>query len=146
MIGEWKCVVCGEMQEPGWPSASVNGGPSVCYECPWRLTEGLVRSNFQNVIHINNLLYLAKLPPKRRREQIPKSLVAAVLRRYAFTCQHCGDKENLTIDHIKPYSKGGLTEFGNLQVLCRSCNSRKGAKTERGVRNVEALGRVDKPK
>src|SRR5438552_3960763 len=33
----------------------------------------------------------------------------------------------LTIDHVHPLSLGGTNEDGNLQTLCRSCNSRKGA-------------------
>ena len=30
-------------------------------------------------------------------------------------------------DHIQPHSKGGRTEFANLQALCGSCNLRKGS-------------------
>jgi hypothetical protein len=40
------------------------------------------------------------------------------------------DKKDLTVDHIKPrskYPKLALKE-DNLQILCRSCNARKGAK------------------
>ena len=36
-----------------------------------------------------------------------------------------GDME---ADHIKPWSEGGKTEPKNLQVLCRDCNRRKGAR------------------
>lgn len=28
----------------------------------------------------------------------------------------------LHVDHIKPWSKGGTTEYGNLQTLCEKCN------------------------
>ena len=30
-------------------------------------------------------------------------------------------------DHIRPWSKGGKTEYGNLQMLCTSCNIKKSA-------------------
>jgi hypothetical protein len=36
--------------------------------------------------------------------------------------------ENYTLDHIKPYSLGGPTRLSNASLLCRSCNSRKGAR------------------
>lgn len=41
-------------------------------------------------------------------------------------CNHCGSLENLSIDHIIPYSLGGETTIDNSQVLCRKCNSKKG--------------------
>lgn len=33
----------------------------------------------------------------------------------------------LELDHVKPYSKGGRFIVRNLQALCSTCNSRKGA-------------------
>ncbi len=47
-----------------------------------------------------------------------------------YKCLHCGetDTTKLTIDHIIPKIHGGSNQPDNLQSLCRSCNSRKGAK------------------
>lgn len=48
-----------------------------------------------------------------------------ILKRDRSMCLNCGTKKQLTVDHIKPISRGGKTEDENLQILCRSCNSKK---------------------
>ena len=48
-------------------------------------------------------------------------------------CNGCESKfpmRNLTVDHIKPFSKGGSDKPSNLQLLCGSCNSTKGNGTQ----------------
>ena len=43
-------------------------------------------------------------------------------------CLACGRGDlPLTVDHVIPLSKGGLNTIDNIQPLCRSCNSSKGA-------------------
>jgi len=37
-------------------------------------------------------------------------------------CQWCGSTEDLTFDHIVPYSYSGKREQGNLAILCNDCN------------------------
>jgi 5-methylcytosine-specific restriction endonuclease McrA len=40
---------------------------------------------------------------------------------------------DLTVDHVVPLAAGAATlEIANTAVLCRSCNSTKGASTDRG--------------
>lgn len=51
-----------------------------------------------------------------------------VFTRDGLRCVRCGDGTELTIDHVVPLSKGGGNDIDNLQTLCRSCNSRKGAR------------------
>ncbi|MFI5985099.1 HNH endonuclease [Streptomyces sp. NPDC051555] len=59
------------------------------------------------------------------RAAIPDSVRAVVLNRDGHACQACHSNENLTLDHIYPWSLGGPDTVENLQTLCRSCNSRK---------------------
>lgn len=54
---------------------------------------------------------------------------AAECRDGRYPCARCGRlflPEELTVDHVEPWSKGGRTELSNAQLLCRACNSRKG--------------------
>lgn len=41
-------------------------------------------------------------------------------------CQYCGNKKDLTLDHVIPKSKGGKTSWTNLVTACKKCNARKG--------------------
>ena len=52
-----------------------------------------------------------------------------------YKCRECGasNKESvLEVDHIIPFSKGGLTELDNLQILCKKCNRSKHTRTWNG--------------
>jgi 5-methylcytosine-specific restriction endonuclease McrA len=52
-----------------------------------------------------------------------------VLARDQYTCQYCGTqpgKTHLTVDHVIPRSKGGLTIWENVVTACAACNQRKG--------------------
>jgi len=53
-------------------------------------------------------------------------LFHALLLRDGKQCSDCKSKrKKLEIDHIRPVAKGGLTELGNLELRCSSCNSKK---------------------
>ena len=46
-------------------------------------------------------------------------------------CPHCNKEytfDELEIDHIKPWSKGGQTILSNAQLLCKTCNIKKSNK------------------
>ena len=54
--------------------------------------------------------------------------------RQAGRCNGCGEgekKKNLHIDHIVPLAQGGTDELRNLQLLCGSCNTSKGSRSNR---------------
>lgn len=64
------------------------------------------------------------------REAIPPKLRTLIYRRDGYACVLCGldDVLRLTIDHRIPVDLGGSNDSDNLRTLCKSCNSRKGAR------------------
>jgi hypothetical protein len=63
--------------------------------------------------------------PKWASRYINKDVRSELLRMSEHKCSTCADTTNLEIDHVVPISKGGTSDVGNLQVLCRSCNRKK---------------------
>lgn len=57
----------------------------------------------------------------------------SVLARDDYTCQYCGSKSNLTIDHVFPRHRGGETTWENLVCCCLKCNNKKGDKTPQEI-------------
>jgi 5-methylcytosine-specific restriction endonuclease McrA len=57
-----------------------------------------------------------KVPPVNRR---------GVLQRDNHTCQYCGSRKHLTLDHVIPRSKGGQHTWENVVTACAPCNGRK---------------------
>ncbi len=56
-------------------------------------------------------------------------------KRDRYRCRDCGATKDdcpLEIDHIVPYSLGGITELDNLQTLCKKCNRAKHTRIWRG--------------
>jgi hypothetical protein len=59
---------------------------------------------------------------------IPRDIMLKVVRRDNYICQMCGvhvPDDQIELDHIIPYSKGGPTTVDNLRLLCRPCNRKK---------------------
>ena len=50
----------------------------------------------------------------------------AVFARDSWTCQYCGTRANLTVDHVIPRSRGGTSSWDNIVASCAPCNRRKG--------------------
>lgn len=67
-----------------------------------------------------------QLPSQRRA--ISDTLRSAIYDRDGYACVECEGTDNLSLDHIWPHSRGGEDTLENLQTMCRSCNSKKGAR------------------
>ena len=94
---------------------------------------------FREIRNAESRRYFKNNPHKRRardrkRENRKRNVVGsytdddwlAILETNGHKCVFCGSSEDLTKDHIFPTSLGGTDYPGNLQPLCRKCNSKKG--------------------
>jgi hypothetical protein len=64
---------------------------------------------------------------ERNSRNIPQDVKIAVSHRDGGRCRQCGSTDDLHFDHVIPWSKGGANTVNNIQLLCGSCNRRKGA-------------------
>lgn len=79
-----------------------------------------------------------KVTEKRARRRARKAGVESeplsriiVADRDGWKCCYCGvslTKKTLTLDHVRPISKGGPHTYANVVAACKPCNSSKGAK------------------
>jgi len=69
------------------------------------------------------LVTYVRVPHDTHRRKITRR---AVFARDGWTCQYCGSRSNLTVDHVIPRSKGGSSEWDNIVAACAPCNRRKG--------------------
>lgn len=73
-------------------------------------------------------VWLGQVPQQSRgRRKVAINDREIVMARDGWACVLCDAASDLTIDHIFPVAHGGSDDAINLRVLCRSCNSRKGA-------------------
>lgn len=52
-----------------------------------------------------------------------------IMKRDNYTCQYCGSKSDLTLDHVMPRSRSGPDTWENLVTACNKCNVKKGNRT-----------------
>src|ERR1700710_10845 len=69
------------------------------------------------------LVTFVKVPRDTHRRKITRR---AVFARDGWTCQYCGARAQLTVDHVIPRSKGGGSTWDNIVASCAPCNRRKG--------------------
>lgn len=68
---------------------------------------------------------LARRRQGRERPPVPARLRRAILAADRHRCVFCGRRADLQLDHIRPWSGGGLSAAWNLAVLCAGCNLAK---------------------
>ena len=105
-VSDWPRV-CRTLRQEGWKLEAIQEGNSHFY-----------------------ILHSDKKGKGNKRVHISKKLRYEILRRDGFRCVQCGksaeeDGVKLEIDHKIPVNMGGLTDYSNLQTLCRLCNQGK---------------------
>lgn len=118
-----RCAVCGDAE----PYES-HYGPELglCCKC------AEAAANLYWKAHSGEFLTWADktgLSTEPRVAPVPQRVKWQVLRAAGFSCQSCGAEDQpMHVDHIVPRARGGGNELENLQALCVTCNTRKGAR------------------
>ena len=77
--------------------------------------------------------------PRPQRARFGQGIRKEVFRRQDGRCMYCGSRQRMDlmdVDHKIPVARGGSNQRSNLQLLCRICNVRKAAKTDREFRQA----------
>lgn len=85
------------------------------------ITPGIVTLRWVDIIVPRGMV------SQRQRAYIGRDVRRTVYERDGHRCVTCGATDGLTLDHIHPWIYGGPDTVENLQTMCLSCNSRKGA-------------------
>lgn len=87
-----------------------------------------VAAVLMGILKVSRRIATVAIPAQRDSRAIPHHIKVEVWRRDRGACVECGASEYLEFDHVIPWSRGGATSVGNLQLLCRRCNLAKGAR------------------
>ncbi len=91
------------------------------------------------VVHIPTVIRLRRYVNVPRRDR--RWTRRGVLERDNYTCAYCGarpgdryrgrvlTRQDMTVDHILPVSRGGKNTWSNTVCACFACNHRKGDRT-----------------
>jgi len=85
------------------------------------LTSAVLTEVRPKVIRLLQYIYL----PHRKMSLTKQN----IYKRDGYRCGYCGSKDELTIDHILPKSRGGKNSWENLVTCCSKCNSKKDNQT-----------------
>jgi len=132
--GEKQCSKCEQVKElseflPTYTLPKQNTWQGWCRTCSNAYQAARVRRKYGE----DPTPYLAAAARRRTRAQenggaVTAADMRAVFGHYGRACLRCGSMEKICLDHVVPIAGGGKNAAANLQPLCRSCNSKKGAR------------------
>jgi 5-methylcytosine-specific restriction endonuclease McrA len=108
-----------------------------CDEVAWTLGDtfhvlrgGIQRvSGLQSRIEVHPIIAVRGAVPSRAWRQTPALNNPKLFSRDRQVCAYCGGHylfDDLTREHIRPVSRGGVDSWMNCITACRACNGRKG--------------------
>ena len=84
-----------------------------------------------------------RLPRDAHRRKITRR---AVFARDDWSCQYCGVRSNLTVDHVIPRSKGGSSDWENIVASCAPVQPPQGRSHARPGRDAPPTGAARPPR
>jgi hypothetical protein len=97
-------------------------------------------TGLRSLIEVNSIIATigqAGNQAERRNSFVPPVNNKTLFRRDANVCMYCAghfSERELTRDHIRPVSQGGLDIWSNVVAACRRCNNHKGGRTPEQAR------------
>lgn len=111
---------------------------------------GINKHGVQSILETSSIIVIDGAPVSRRYRE-PALTNSGLFQRDRQICAYCGNhfrSTDLTRDHIKPTSKGGLDIWMNVVTACKHCNALKsdtmpGHKLPNGVLGPQLTGKMD---
>lgn len=133
------CLLCKELAEV----VSVENGSYVSYNfeswrevSEWKSQISGREAHEDWIRSVNFEIQVPRVIRLLRYDLFPRNVVKFnrrnIFLRDENKCQYCGHKfstQQLSLDHVKPRSQGGQTNWENIVCACLKCNVRKGGRT-----------------
>jgi len=123
-----ECFFCGEPLYKA-PTILKNKNKFACSKCKGKARSLMLKENpslYKNLVGDNHHNWKGGITKKKKRQRdtFGRSIRKMVLKRDNYTCQMCGDKKNLQVDHIQRFSDYEELRFStdNCRTLCMDCH------------------------
>jgi 5-methylcytosine-specific restriction endonuclease McrA len=111
----------------------------VAYTCGsmlYKLYGGVnARTGRRTILEVNSIVATVGHtgnPGHNRHDYVPPLNNQTLFRRDAYLCMYCAVRfpsRELSRDHIRPFSQGGIDIWTNVVTACRRCNNHKASRT-----------------
>lgn len=107
------------------------------------------KENERGIKTINTIFRVPEIIQFTRYDKVPQRQIhynrRNIFLRDNNQCQYCSSKKDLTLDHILPRSRNGISSWENIVVACVKCNLKKADRTPQEA-GMKLLKKPVKPK